>query len=170
MSKEKAMTLAVKTVDEIPTTHQELVDLVFTRLNQQKTFAYINGSCQYRNPDGKTCCAIGFLMPDDVADFLYDNVYTDCTITTLLSNIEGPINRNEFTDLVDWFRRLKTFEWEFLDDIQSIHDQTAMAKPGGRERRFFTDMLAFARQWDVDMSKHLDLDWSWIETYDMKES
>lgn len=163
------MSRAIKSLDKIPQTKQELVDLVFEKLNKQQSFGYDpkTGSCQYRH--GRNCCAIGFLMPDSVAAWLYKNMTVACTISTLLSGIENRLRQDPTLPIHDWYSRLLPFEDDFLLAVQNVHDMAAGAKIGRREAAFYEQLYILEYDWHVNVDKIRDMDWSWLE-YHLEES
>lgn len=165
------MTHAIKDLNEIPDTMQALFDLVFTRLNQQEWLGYNFDAqqCDYRGSGN--CCAIGLLIPDETANLMYEHMDMNRTIDTLLNFLDGGIDDPFFPNspVHEWASRMRNFSSEFLRDLQSIHDDASSAKRAWREEQFREGLQATAAKWGLDDSKIQDMDWEWIENYDVPE-
>jgi len=178
------MSLAVTTADEIPTTMQGLFDLVFTKLCEQKRFGIIGpGSdwrqCTYRS--GDTCCAIGFLIPDQLWDWMTtdDPITSDRSITGIIDEIaNGPSTSHlsnadrdyieaegtvlEWPDLVlDWYDKAVRHV-ELLQHIQRMHDDLAMKLSSARPGALGNHLKVARRQFGIDTTTVEKLDWAWM--------
>lgn len=149
------MTYAVKSIDEIPDNAQDLFDLIFTRLNEQKAFGfdYWSDNCFYRTDDDD-CCAVGILMPDDVAENLFDRNLNDAPIMQILTSFIGAGSPRA---VKAWGEKVQV-HIKLLQWCQEFHDDMATKRNPDEFDRHLREIGA---EFGINTDKVRGLDWSW---------